>query len=174
MEFVASLPGLGKRNRNRIPMDSNHTSALHFSLLPPWQTVILAFEPEVWLYIGISVVCCIATYALMAGFETHVKTKGVGWNAMNVIAVFLFQGAGILYRTLPECILSIALIAFTINVGNIFVGKNASLRTFPLFESPIDTDADIANRDIIWTQTHEAWVHSLLLSQNVSQSIVSV
>ncbi|EAT48972.1 AAEL000047-PA [Aedes aegypti] len=143
-------------------------------LIPPWQTVILAFKPEVWLCIAISIVCCIGAYALMAGFENQVQTKGLGWNTMNVIAVFLFQGADILYRTMPECILSIALIAFTINLGNIFVGKNASLKTFPLFEPPIDTYEDIASRDVIWTQTHEAWIQSLLFSQNpVVQKVVS-
>lgn len=96
------------------------------------------------------------------------EQRGVVWSMMNILAIFLFQAATILKRNVPECVLSVALFIFSINLGNIFVGKNASLRAFPLFETPIDTIEDIAERDMLWVQTHEAWVHSLLLTQNVS------
>lgn len=138
-------------------------------MIPSWQTVGLAFSPSVWLCSVLSVACCIGMYSFLSHHDPspNAERRSFGWNAMNVVAIFLFNGAKILYGSMSECILSIALVAFTINLGNIFIGKNASLRAFPLFEPPIDTVEDIANKDLIWVQTHEAWVHSLLLTQNV-------
>ncbi|KAL9697629.1 hypothetical protein quinque_001070 [Culex quinquefasciatus] len=137
-------------------------------MIPSWQTVALAFSPSVWLCSVLSVACCIGMYSFLSHHDPspNAERRSFGWNAMNVVAIFLFNGAKILYGSMSECILSIALVAFTINLGNIFIGKNASLRAFPLFEPPIDTVEDIANKDLIWVQTHEAWVHSLLLTQN--------
>ncbi|XP_055633893.1 uncharacterized protein LOC129774210 [Toxorhynchites rutilus septentrionalis] len=44
--------------------------------------------------------------------------------------------------------------------------RNASLRTVPIFGPSIDTKDDLAQSDLTWWQTHEAWVFSLILSEN--------
>ncbi|EDS44679.1 conserved hypothetical protein [Culex quinquefasciatus] len=137
-------------------------------LIPTWKTVALVFSPTVWICSVLSVVCCIAMYDLISRYDPspEAEHRSLGWNAVNVVAMFLFNGAKILYGSLSECVLSIALIAFTINFGNIFIGKNASLQAFPLFDPPIDTIEDMAKAGMIWSHTHEAWAHSVRKTSN--------
>lgn len=139
-------------------------------MIPTWKTVALVFSPTVWICSVLSVVCCIAMYDLISRYDPspEAEHRSLGWNAVNVVAMFLFNGAKILYGSLSECVLSIALIAFTINFGNIFIGKNASLQAFPLFDPPIDTIEDMAKAGMIWSHTHEAWAHSVRKTSNVS------
>ncbi|KAL1378321.1 hypothetical protein pipiens_004018 [Culex pipiens pipiens] len=137
-------------------------------LIPTWKTVALVFSPTVWICSVLSVVCCIVMYDLISKYDPspEAEHRSLGWNAVNVVAMFLFNGAKILYGSLSECVLSIALIAFTINFGNIFIGKNASLQAFPLFDPPIDTIEDMAKAGMIWSHTHEAWAHSVRKTSN--------
>ncbi|XP_058823632.1 uncharacterized protein LOC131684626 [Topomyia yanbarensis] len=136
-------------------------------MIPSWQTIGFVFDLEVWIAVLVCIVCCIATYAFISHANPICDARGVIWNAMNVWAIVLFQAANILHQSAAQGMLSIALVIFAINLGNIFAGKNASLRTFPLFEPPIDTLQELADRGITWVQTHEAWIHSLQTPYNV-------
>ncbi|XP_058450303.1 glutamate receptor ionotropic, NMDA 2C-like [Malaya genurostris] len=130
-------------------------------MIPSWQIIGFVFAVDVWIFVAVCIICCSAMYLFISHVDPGCEVKGVAWNALNVWAIVLFQAAEILHNSVSQSVLSIALLIFAINLGNIFAGKNASLRTFPPFEPPIDTLQDLAERDIIWIQTHEAWVHSL-------------
>lgn len=59
-------------------------------------------------------------------------------------------------------------------LDNAYGGGLASTFTVPRYEPSIDTIQDIVDRKLIWGATHDAWIFSLILSQEVTAFIISI
>lgn len=53
-------------------------------------------------------------------------------------------------------------------IDNAYGGGLASSFTVPKYEASIDTVQDIVDRKMEWGATHDAWVFSIILSEEVS------
>lgn len=60
------------------------------------------------------------------------------------------------------------LLVTTLILTNAYGAGLASTFTVPLYEKSIDTIQDIINNKLEWGATHDAWVYSLTLSQEVN------
>lgn len=66
-------------------------------------------------------------------------------------------------RSVTACLLVTALI-----LTNAYSAGLASVFTIPTYEKSIDTIQDIIDRKVEWGATHDAWVYSLTLSEEVN------
>lgn len=60
------------------------------------------------------------------------------------------------------------LLVTSLILTNAYGAGLASTFTLPRYEKSIDTIQDVIDRKVEWGATHDAWVYSLLLSQEVS------
>ena len=53
-------------------------------------------------------------------------------------------------------------LVFSLMIDNIYGGGLSSIMTIPQYEKPIDTVAQLAESDLEWGATHDAWIFSIL------------
>uniref|UniRef100_A0A182Q9U2 Ionotropic glutamate receptor C-terminal domain-containing protein n=1 Tax=Anopheles farauti TaxID=69004 RepID=A0A182Q9U2_9DIPT len=140
--------------------------------LSSWLTAILPFSTPLWLAV-------IATFLVSTVFEVLVsvvtskydprkrRRVDVCSSVMEVMSIFILQA--VLMRTnrnpfTSQMILIGSLLTVGLMVGNAYSGGLASVMTVPRFEKPIDTVQDLADRNLHWGSTHDAWIFSIQLA----------
>ncbi|PSN35958.1 Ionotropic receptor 41a1 [Blattella germanica] len=73
----------------------------------------------------------------------------------------------------PLRLFILCVLIFCLFISSVYSGGLASILTIPRFESPIDTREELAESGLPWVNVHEAWVWSLLDSEDdVSKTLV--
>ncbi|XP_055633895.1 uncharacterized protein LOC129774212 [Toxorhynchites rutilus septentrionalis] len=104
--------------------------------------------------------------------QTEIVQQEFAQSFMNLLAIFLMQAANIRKQNVSDVILSVALLYYAFNLVSIYSSRNASSSTVLLFGVSIDTAEDLAQSGLIWLQTHDAWVFSLILTENPTIKIL--
>ncbi|XP_055633896.1 uncharacterized protein LOC129774213 [Toxorhynchites rutilus septentrionalis] len=134
---------------------------------PPWRVIFIAFSVPVWIStIAVYFIIVFMHFLMDQLGQTKKRQYNIARYCFDTFAIFLLQTAHLRKQKVSDVLLSVSLLLFAFNLGNIYSSKNASLRTVPLFEPSIDTLDDLAQSGLIWLQTHEAWILALLLSEN--------
>lgn len=90
---------------------------------------------------------------------------------MAIISIFILQSVLIRTTRNPYCsqmILIGSILFVGLMIGNAYSGGLASVMTVPRFEKSIDTVQDLADRNLRWGSTHDAWIFSIQLATQVS------
>ncbi|XP_055633900.1 uncharacterized protein LOC129774216 [Toxorhynchites rutilus septentrionalis] len=136
-------------------------------LQPSWRIMLIAFSTHVWLSTIVVFFIILFLNLLMTRLKrTKINKQHFAHSCLNLLAIFILQPASLHRRNVSEVLLSVSLLLFAFNLGNIYSSKNASLRTVPLLGPSIDTIDDLAQSGLPWLQAHEAWAFSLLHSEN--------
>uniref|UniRef100_A0A182JNI1 Ionotropic glutamate receptor C-terminal domain-containing protein n=1 Tax=Anopheles christyi TaxID=43041 RepID=A0A182JNI1_9DIPT len=140
--------------------------------LSSWLTAILPFSTVLWLAV-------LATVAVSTVFEVVVSFVTLKFNPakthrvdvcesmMGVISIFILQA--VLIRTIrnpysSQMILFGSILFVGLMIGNAYSGGLASVMTVPRYEKSIDTVQDLADRNLHWGSTHDAWIFSIQLA----------
>ncbi|XP_023710270.2 uncharacterized protein LOC111866019 [Cryptotermes secundus] len=151
-------------------------------MLPTWMSLWLPFSPAMWTAIVVSiVVITLALYMLAKASSRHFGTFTLESYAtwincfLTTLGMFVLQppvdaeaaGYG------PMRVFVTSLLVFFLLVSTVYSGGLASILTVPRYEHPIDTVKDLADSNLPWVNVHEAWVWSLLDSEDpVSKTLV--
>ncbi|CAH2107283.1 unnamed protein product [Euphydryas editha] len=128
-------------------------------LLASWEMPLLPFSLYMW--IGLLFTFIYASFALIIakGFVTdsvflttfgimitqsHPESEFSSWRIRSVVGWMMMTG---------------------LVLDNAYGGGLASTFTVPKYESSIDTIQDVVDRKLTWGATHDAWIFSLILSQ---------
>lgn len=127
--------------------------------------MLIAFSVPIWILT--IVVFIVVVFLQFFMHRTKTTQQSFAQSCLNLLAIFLQQSSKIRKEKVSDVILSVALLVFTLNLVNIYTGRYASLRTVSLYGPSIDTIEELAESGLVWLQSHEAWVLSLVLSDNV-------
>ncbi|XP_035776017.1 uncharacterized protein LOC118458019 [Anopheles albimanus] len=141
--------------------------------LSSWMTPILPFSPFLWFAV-------IATFVIATFFDVLVsfgaqKINGkqstghvdVCESVMVIMAIFILQTVLLRINKTPivsQMLLIGSLLLVGLMIGNAYSGGLASVMTVPRFEKSIDTVQDLADRNLRWASTHDAWIFSIQLA----------
>ncbi|XP_023938077.2 glutamate receptor ionotropic, delta-2 [Bicyclus anynana] len=129
------------------------------SLLASWEMPLLPFSVYMWAGIIFTFLYASVALTIAKGFSTDevfLTTFGImltqsrpdasfrSWRIRSVIGWMMMTG---------------------LVIDNAYGGGLASTFTVPKYEKSIDTIEDIVNRQLEWGATHDAWIFSLMLSQ---------
>ncbi|XP_041976738.1 glutamate receptor ionotropic, kainate 2-like [Aricia agestis] len=128
-------------------------------LLASWEMPLLPFSLYMWIGLFLTFVYASLALFVAQGFSGHkifFTTFGImitqsqpehgfsSWRIRNVIGWMMLTG---------------------LVLDNAYSGGLASTFTVPKYEKSIDTIEDIVDRELTWGATHDAWIFSLMLSQ---------
>ncbi|XP_052869319.1 uncharacterized protein LOC128274994 [Anopheles cruzii] len=146
--------------------------------LSSWMTPILPFSPVLWSAV-------IATFLVATIFEILInaaapritmakRSSQVGHgrvdvceSVMVVMSIFILQTVLLRInknRFVSQMILIGSLLMVGLMIGNAYSGGLSSVMTVPRFEKSIDTVQDLADSDLRWGSTHDAWIFSIQLA----------
>ncbi|XP_058061658.1 uncharacterized protein LOC131211974 [Anopheles bellator] len=146
--------------------------------LSSWMTPILPFSPVLWGAV-------IATFFVATIFEILINAAAhritiakrssqadhgrvdVCESVMVVMSIFILQT--VLLRInknlfVSQMILVGSLLMVGLMIGNAYSGGLSSVMTVPRFEKSIDTVQDLADSELRWGSTHDAWIFSIQLA----------
>ncbi|XP_053671602.1 uncharacterized protein LOC128721830 [Anopheles nili] len=140
--------------------------------LSSWMTPILPFSLWMWLAVIGTVLVSTVCEVLLSILSQRLLTKKPGQvdvceSVMGVMSIFILQA--VLLRTnknpfTSQMILIGSLLIVGLMIGNAYSGGLSSVMTVPRFEKPIDTVQDLADRNLPWGSTHDAWIFSIQLA----------
>ncbi|XP_055633891.1 glutamate receptor ionotropic, delta-1-like [Toxorhynchites rutilus septentrionalis] len=142
------------------------------SLLSGWMTPILPFSKYLWIAVLATFV--ISTIILLfmnyVVYNVMLKTNhrlDVSESFMVVGSIFILQT--VLLRInrnkfVSQMVLFASVLFVGLMVGNAYSGGLSSVMTIPRYEPPIDTIQELADSDMIWASTHDAWIFSILMA----------
>uniref|UniRef100_A0A182N544 Ionotropic glutamate receptor C-terminal domain-containing protein n=1 Tax=Anopheles dirus TaxID=7168 RepID=A0A182N544_9DIPT len=143
--------------------------------LSSWLTAVLPFSTPLWLaVIGtflVSTVFEVLVSVVTRKFDPHKRRRvDVCASVMEVMSIFILQA--VLMRTnrnpfTSQMILIGSLLIVGLMVGNAYSGGLASVMTVPRFGKSIDTVQELAERNLRWGSTHDAWIFSIQLATQV-------
>ncbi|XP_053667658.1 probable glutamate receptor [Anopheles marshallii] len=140
--------------------------------LSSWMVGILPFSTYLWLAV-LTTILVSTVFEVLISFVTQ-KFKASESNRvdvcesmMGVISIFILQA--VLLRTIrnpysSQMILIGSLLIVGLMIGNAYSGGLASVMTVPRYEKSIDTVQDLADRNLRWGSTHDAWIFSIQLA----------
>ncbi|XP_069355019.1 glutamate receptor ionotropic, delta-2-like isoform X2 [Maniola hyperantus] len=129
------------------------------SLLASWEMPFLPFNGYMWVGIFFTFLYASVALTIANGFSTdevflttfgimitqsRPDTSFLSWRIRSVVGWMLMTG---------------------LVIDNAYGGGLASTFTVPKYEKSIDTIQDIVDRRLEWGATHDAWIFSLMLSQ---------
>ncbi|CAH2236110.1 jg15106 [Pararge aegeria aegeria] len=129
------------------------------SLLASWEMPLLPFNVYMWIAIFFTFVYASVALIIAKGFSTDevlLTTFGImltqsrpergfiSWRIRSVMGWMMMTG---------------------LVIDNAYGGGLASTFTVPKYEKSVDTIQDIVDRRMEWGATHDAWIFSLMLSQ---------
>ncbi|XP_055604897.1 uncharacterized protein LOC129753122 [Uranotaenia lowii] len=140
--------------------------------LSSWMIPILPFASTLWLAVFVTFVLVgfIATalnYMVLNVIKRQKRRIDVCETYMIVGSIFILQTVLIrLNRNnfVSQMILVGSLLFVGLMVGNAYSGGLSSIMTIPRYENPIDTVQDLADSDMHWASTHDAWIFSILMA----------
>nr|XP_040223908.2 probable glutamate receptor [Anopheles coluzzii] len=140
--------------------------------LSSWMTALLPFSTEMWLAvlgtIAVSTVCEMVVSFVTQKFNPNkVHRVDACESIMAIISIFILQSVLIRTTRNPYCsqmILIGSILFVGLMIGNAYSGGLASVMTVPRFEKSIDTVQDLADRNLRWGSTHDAWIFSIQLA----------
>ncbi|XP_035902364.1 uncharacterized protein LOC118507679 isoform X1 [Anopheles stephensi] len=140
--------------------------------LSSWMIGILPFSTVLWMAVlatvavstVVEVIVSFVTQKFKAN-ETH--RVDVCESMMGVISIFILQAVLLRINRNPytsQMILIGSLLFVGLMIGNAYSGGLASVMTVPRYEKSIDTVQDLADRNLRWGSTHDAWIFSIQLA----------
>lgn len=119
----------------------------------------------------------IITFVVISLLDNYMPTKigswspnrkGLTWSFINVLSAFLLLPSTLRRTRASEVMISVALLAFTLIVAYVYIGKIHSILAIPVYEPPVDTIVDFAESGLCWNAPHEVWMYLIAESENVS------
>uniref|UniRef100_A0A182SY81 Ionotropic glutamate receptor C-terminal domain-containing protein n=1 Tax=Anopheles maculatus TaxID=74869 RepID=A0A182SY81_9DIPT len=140
--------------------------------LSSWMLGILPFSTFLWMAVLATVVVS-TIFEVIVSFVTQ-KFKAneahrvdVCESMMGVISIFILQAVLLRINRNPytsQMILIGSLLFVGLMIGNAYSGGLASVMTVPRYEKSIDTVQELADRNLRWGSTHDAWIFSIQLA----------
>ncbi|XP_052902796.1 probable glutamate receptor [Anopheles moucheti] len=140
--------------------------------LSSWMIGILPFSTILWLAVLTTILVSTVFEVLISYVTQKFKASesnrvDVCESMMGVISIFILQA--VLLRTIrnpfsSQMILIGSLLIVGLMIGNAYSGGLASVMTVPRYEKSIDTVQDLADRNLRWGSTHDAWIFSIQLA----------
>uniref|UniRef100_A0A182P639 Ionotropic glutamate receptor C-terminal domain-containing protein n=1 Tax=Anopheles epiroticus TaxID=199890 RepID=A0A182P639_9DIPT len=141
-------------------------------LLSSWLTAILPFSTVLWLAV-LGTVAVSTVFEVLVSFVTQKFNPNkpnrvdVCESMMGIISIFILQA--VLLRTnrnpySSQMILIGSVLFVGLMIGNAYSGGLASVMTVPRYEKSIDTVQELAERNLPWGSTHDAWIFSIQLA----------
>ncbi|XP_053691083.1 uncharacterized protein LOC128739612 [Sabethes cyaneus] len=141
-------------------------------LLSSWMTPILPFSINLW----IAVITTFAVVSLVSVFTEYIvqnlllklnRPVDLCESFMVIGCIFILQT--VLLRInrsqfVSQMILMGSLLFVGLMVGNTYSGGLSSIMTIPRYEPPINTVQDLADSNLHWASTHDAWIFSILMA----------
>ncbi|KFB36231.1 AGAP002904-PA-like protein [Anopheles sinensis] len=140
--------------------------------LSSWMTPILPFTLVLWLAVLGSFLVAIV-FDVLFSFVTHKFTPSesgrvdICESVMAIMSIFILQA--VLMRInknqfVSQMILIGTFLLVGLMVGNAYSGGLSSVMTVPRYEKSIDTVQELADRNLRWGSTHDAWIFSIQLA----------
>ncbi|XP_058129904.1 uncharacterized protein LOC131284269 [Anopheles ziemanni] len=140
--------------------------------LSSWMTPILPFTLVLWLAVLGSFLVAIV-FDVLFSFVTHKFTPSesgrvdICESVMAVMSIFILQAVLLRFNKNPfvsQMILIGSFLLVGLMVGNAYSGGLSSVMTVPRYEKSIDTVQELADRNLRWGSTHDAWIFSIQLA----------
>ncbi|XP_052565949.1 glutamate receptor ionotropic, delta-2-like [Culex pipiens pallens] len=141
-------------------------------LLSSWMTPILPFTPNLWAAVAVTFVLA-SIFALFMNFMVNkiVLTQDI---RVDICESFMIIGSMFILQTVllrinrnkyvSQMVLIGSVLFVGMMIGNVYSGGLSSVMTIPRYQKPIDTLLDLANSDLHWASTHDAWIFSILMA----------
>ncbi|XP_065072674.1 uncharacterized protein LOC135697028 [Ochlerotatus camptorhynchus] len=138
------------------------------TLIEYWRIIFMMFSKTVWAL-------TIITFIVISLLDNYMPTKigswspnrrGLSWSVLNVLCVFLLLPSTMRRSRASEVMISVALLAFTLIVAYVYIGKIHSILAIPVYEPPVDTIVDFAESGLRWNAPHEVWMYLIAESEN--------
>ncbi|XP_015596404.1 glutamate receptor ionotropic, delta-1 isoform X2 [Cephus cinctus] len=144
--------------------------------LPLWRSPILPFSPELWAGVVTTLIICnVVSFLLHYGanyifFEDNKIVSAIA--ALEVAGIFLQQGLIKNRKELSWRTMAFSMLAVSVLLCTAYSSSLASAMTVPRYDAPINSAEDMANRDLKWAATHDAWIFSILQTDDPELKIV--
>ncbi|KXJ76291.1 glutamate receptor U1-like [Aedes albopictus] len=141
-------------------------------LLSGWLIPVLPFSLNLWIAV-LSTFLCMSFFSLIVNFLVdnvlHKENRRVDLceSFMIIGSIFILQSVLLRInrsKLMSQMIIMGSLLFVGLMVGNIYSGGLSSIMTIPRYERPIDTLEDLANSNLPWASTHDAWIFSILMA----------
>ncbi|XP_058448780.1 uncharacterized protein LOC131428754 [Malaya genurostris] len=140
--------------------------------LSGWMTPILPFKLNLWIAVLITFATMSIVLLLM---DYLIQNKILGYNRpLDISASFMTIGCIFILQTVllrisqnkfaSQMVMIGSLLIVGLMIGNAYSGGLSSVMTIPRYEPPINTVQDLADSNIHWATTHDAWIFSILMA----------
>ncbi|KAJ9578617.1 hypothetical protein L9F63_005107, partial [Diploptera punctata] len=139
--------------------------------LPGWMTPILPFNAVMWAAVAISLIITVIALYLVTNAVILLLDKRYNKRKYSSITNNIILAWGLLFLQSPSedktpqyaplRHLITWLMVYFLLVNSIYSGGLSSVLTVPRFEDPINTVADLAKSNMLWSATTDAWVYSI-------------
>ncbi|XP_031626626.1 uncharacterized protein LOC116342942 [Contarinia nasturtii] len=133
-------------------------------LLGRWLLPLRPFTPTMWAADFISFVSLFLTIFLIKLTKSYANSMCENdiisvW--LHVWAIYLEQSTNFSTRHLPVIIISIISLLTSLLLANTYGAGLSSIMTIPLYEAPIDTPQQLAEKNWAWGATRDVWIYSI-------------
>ncbi|XP_049286717.1 probable glutamate receptor [Anopheles funestus] len=140
--------------------------------LSSWLIGVLPFSTFLWLAVLATILVSTVFEVIISFVTQKFRTSeshrvDVCESMMGIISIFILQAVLLRNNRNPyssQMILIGSLLFVGLMIGNAYSGGLASIMTVPRYEKSIDTVQDLADRNLRWGSTHDAWIFSIQLA----------
>ncbi|EAT48971.1 AAEL000007-PA [Aedes aegypti] len=141
-------------------------------LLSGWLIPILPFSQNLWIAV-LSTFLCMSCFSLFVNYMVdNVLNKenrrvDLCESFMIIGSIFILQSVLLRInrsKLVSQLIVMGSLLFVGLMIGNLYSGGLSSIMTIPRYEPPVDTLEDLANSNLPWASTHDAWIFSILMA----------
>ncbi|XP_058823625.1 glutamate receptor ionotropic, delta-2-like [Topomyia yanbarensis] len=141
-------------------------------LLSSWMTPILPFSLILWIavlttFAIMSIVLMFMEYLIQNVLLEHDRPLDICTSFMTIGCIFILQTVRLSINRnvfVSQKIVVGSLLFVGLMIGNTYSGGLSSVMTIPRYEPPINTVQDLADSNMHWASTHDAWIFSILMA----------
>ncbi|XP_058817468.1 uncharacterized protein LOC131680775 [Topomyia yanbarensis] len=141
-------------------------------LLSSWMTPLLPFSLNLWIavlttFVVMSIFLMLMEFLIQNVLLEQNRPLDICTSFMTIGCIFILQTVNLTVNRstfVTQRIIMASLLFVGLMIGNIYSGGLSSLMTLPRYEQPINTVQDLADSNMHWASTHDAWTFSILMA----------
>lgn len=124
-----------------------------------WFLPVFPFQMNLWYAVIASSVIGVIGLRIVSRFSTNKET--IITSILTVFQIFVLQSKKITITQFAYLMIIVSVLLIALMIGNAYAGGLASVMTVPQYGNAIDTVQDLADSDLEWAATHDAWIFSI-------------